>query len=192
MGPLMKKTLGTIFGIALIAIPAFSIARSYEAPFLSCQAQYPVVSVGNAGRFHAVSNVQGPFMWVAEDGDYGVYDAGPQFITPFTRLGIQQVDVVWGSKRATCLVEVVPMPGYGEPYSGPLAPAPIYADGFGGDLAPGFGPNVTLSSAFYPTMPNTGLEPQTFAALAFAVVLLMAAGIALYPHARKAFAIAVR
>lgn len=189
----MKKTLGAFFGIALIAIPAFSIARSYEAPYLSCQAQYPVVSVGNAGRFYAVSNVDGPFMWVAEDGDYGVYDAGNQFITPFTQLGLQQVDVVWGSKRATCVVEVVPMPGYGEPYTGPLAPAPFYGDGFGGDFGVfGPGPNVVLSSAFYPTMPNTGLEPQTFAALAFAVVLLMSAGIALYPHARKAIAIAVR
>lgn len=189
----MKKTLGLVFLAALIAIPALSIARSYEAPVLGCVAAYPAVSLGNAGRFMVVSNTAGPFMWVAESEDYGVYNAGREFVTPFTRLGTQQVTVVWGSKRASCFVDVVPQPGLGEPYVGPQVGQHgdgFYGDGFVGGT--GLGPNVTISSVAYPALPNAGLEPQTFAALAFAVVLLMGSSIALYPHARKAFTVAVR
>lgn len=188
----MKKTLGLVFAAALIGIPAFSIARSYEAPFVSCAATYPVVSLGNAGRFSVVSNAEGPFMWVAESEDYGVYNAGREFVTPFTRLGVQQVTVVWGSKRSSCFVDVVPQPGFGEPYVGPQVGQ--YADGFYGDGfgGAGYGPNVTISSVAYPALPNAGFEPETFAAFAFAVVLLMGTSIALYPHAKKAFTVAVR
>lgn len=189
----MKHLLAIAFGAALVIIPAFGLARtSYVAPYLSCVATYPVVSAGNAGRFHVVTNVDGPFMWVVDSEDYGVYDAGSQFITPLTRLGLQEVTVVWGSKRANCYVEVVPAPGYGEPYTPPAFGG--YPDGYGYNNYDGFGPgpNVTLSSVAYPLLPNAGLEPQTFAAFAFALVLLLGTSIALYPHAKKAFAIVTR
>jgi len=188
----MKKTLAIAFGAALVLIPAFGLARtSYEAPYLSCVATYPVVSLGNAGRFHVVSNVQGPFMWVADSEDYGVYDAGTQFVTPLTRLGLQQVTAVWGSKRANCYVDVVAAPGFGEPYTPPAFGG--YPDGYGyGYEGYGPGPNVTLSSVAYPSLPNAGLEPQTMAALAFAFVLLLGSAIALYSHVRKAFAVVTR
>ena len=181
----MKKTLAAVFGAALVLIPAWGFARTYEAPYLSCVSTYPVVSLGNAGRFHVVTNAAGPFMWVAVGEDYGVPDAGSQFVTPFTHLGYQQVTVVWGSKRASCYVEVVPAPGFGEPYT-----APIFGNQTYGNYGPG--PNVTLSSVAYPSLPNAGFGPQTFAALAFALVLLLGAAIALYPHAKKAFAIVTR
>lgn len=184
----MKKTLALVFAAALIAIPTLGLARTYETPKLGCVAVYPVVSLGNAGRFAVVSNVSGPFMWVAESEDYGVHNAGPEFVTPLTRLGTQQVTVVWGSRRASCFVDVVAQPGLGEPYAGPILGD--YPGGFVGGY--GAGPNVTISSVAYPALPNAGLEPQTFAAFAFAVVLLTGTGIALYPHARKAIAIAVR
>lgn len=184
----MKNILGAIFAAALVALPAWGVARSYEAPYLSCASSYPVVSVGNAGRFHVVTNVQGPFMWVANDEDYGVYDAGVEFVTPFTHTGQQQVTVVWGSKRASCYVDVVPTPGFGEPYAAPVFGGQIYETyGYGG-----YGPNVTLSSVVYPRLPNAGFAPLTTAALAFAIVLLLGAIIALYPHAKKAFAIVTR
>lgn len=191
----MKKTLISGFAVALIAIPGLMVAARYETPFLSCAATYPVVSLGNAGRFQVVTNTNGPFMWVVESEDYAVYDAGPQFVTPFTRLGLQEVTVVWGSKRANCIVEVVPAPGFGEPYTGPALGVLPY-----GDFPPlsdfpsqfGVGPNVTLGSAYYPSLPNAGFEPQTFAAFAFAAVLLIAAGVALHLHVRKAFAIVTR
>ncbi len=182
----MKNILGAIFAAALVLIPAFGAARtSYEAPYLSCVSSYPVVSIGNAGRFHVVTNVAGPFMWVAVDEEYGVPYAGAEFVTPFTHLGQQQVTVVWGSKRANCYVDVVPTPGLGEIYQGLVFGSQDYSNY-------GLGPNVTLSSVAYPRLPNAGLEPQTFAAFAFAVVLLLGAIIALYPYAKKAFTIVTR
>ncbi len=186
----MKRALGAVFAVALVAIPAWGIARtSVELPYLSCVASYPVVSMGFAGRFHVVTNVNGPFMWVATDEDYGVHDAGAEFVTPFTHVGQQQVSVVWGSKRSSCYVEVVPAPGFGEPY---LGQTPIYGGPVHSDYGYSRGPNVTLTSVAYPSLPNAGFEPQTLSSLAFAVVLLLGATIALYPHARKAFAIVTR
>lgn len=176
----MKKALGFLFAAALLGLPGVIVARNYAAPFLSCAAQYPIISLGNAGRFYAVTNVDGPFMWTT--GEYGVYDAGPEFATPFTRLGVERVTVVWGGLRASCHVEVVLAPGFGEPYAPPVVGAGQY----------GPGPNVTLSSTAYPSMPNAGFEPQTFATFAFAGVLLLSGAIALYPHVRKAFAVVTR
>lgn len=185
----MKKALTAVFAAALLALPMLSVARTYEAPYLSCASSYPVVSLGNAGRFHVVSNTNGPFMWVAHSEDYGVYDAGADFITPFSALGVQQVTVVWGSKRASCFVDVVPAPGFGEPYSAPLFGS--YApDAYG--YSDAYGPNVALSSVAYPRLPNAGFEPQTLAAFAFAAALLLGACIALYPHAKKIIAIVAR
>jgi hypothetical protein len=177
----MKHLLAAIFAAALVCIPVVGLARTtYATPYLSCASTYPVVSVGNAGRFNVVTNVNGPFMWVADDEDYGVYNAGSQFITPFTHTGRQQVTVVWGSTRASCFVDVVPAPGYGEPYAAPVFNNQAY------------GPNVTLSSVAYPLLPNTGFEPQTLATFAFALVFLLGTSIALYPHAKKAFTIVTR
>lgn len=185
----MKKALAAAFATALLALPMLGVARTYQAPYLSCASSYPVVSVGNAGRFHVVTNTDGPFMWVAHSENYGVYDAGADFITPFTDVGTQQVTVVWGSKRASCFVDVVLVPGFGEPYSAPLygGYAPD-AYGYGGE----YGPNVVLTSALYPRLPNAGLEPQTLAAFAFAAALLLGAVIALYPHAKKIIAVVAR
>lgn len=183
----MKKILGAVFAAALVLIPAIGLARTYSADalYVACSSSYPTVSVGNAGRFTVVSNVQGLFQWVA--GDYSIVDAGPVFVTPFTRVGPAQVDVVYGSIRSTCYVNVVAAPGYGEPYAPPAFAGPDYGSG-----AYGPGPNVTLSSVVYPRLPNTGFEPQTLASFAFAAVLLLGALIALYPHARKAFAVVTR
>lgn len=185
----MKKALTAAFAATLLALPMLGVARTYEAPYLLCASSYPVVSVGNAGRFHVVTNTDGPFMWVAHSENYGVYDAGTDFVTPFTSAGSQRVDVVWGSKRASCQVDVVPTPGFGEPYSAPL---------FGGYAPDAYGytdahsPNVVLTSALYPRLPNAGLEPQTFAAFAFAAALLLGAFAALYPHAKKIIAAVAR
>jgi hypothetical protein len=183
----MKKILAVIFGAALVLIPAFGLARTYSTDplYVLCNASYPTVSVGNAGRFTVVSNVQGPYQWVAED--YSIVGAGPVFVTPFEHVGRAQVDVVYGSIRSTCYVNVVAAPGFGEPYA-----PPAFSDQYADYGAYGPGPNVTLSSVLYPFLPNTGFEPQTMAAFAFAAVLLLGAAIALYPHARKAFAIVTR
>lgn len=182
----MKHLLATVFALALLLVPALGLARTtYQAPYLACTAAYPVVSVGNAGRFNVVTNANGPFTWVADNEEYSVRDIGSQFVTPFTHVGRQQVTVVWGTTRASCFVSVVPAPGYGEPYTGPA---------FGGQHTTygGYGPNVSLSSVAYPFLPNAGFGPQTLAAFAFATVLLLGAAIALYPYAKKAFVIVTR
>lgn len=185
----MKKSLTAVFAAALITLPMLGLARtSIEAPYLSCVATYPVVSLGNAGRFAVVTNTDGPFMWVADSEDYGVYDAGATFVTPLTKLGTQQVTVVWGNRRASCFVDVVAMPGYGEVYAAPSYGGYVFGDyGYGA-----YGPNVTLTSTVYPRLPRAGVEPQTLAALAFSFVLLLSAIIALYPHAKKIVAVVTR
>ena len=63
-----------------------------------------------------------------------------------------------------------------------------YGNNYGQPLYP------TYSSVVYrsPRFPNTGFAPIDSAQMAFALVLLMGAGIMAYPYARKAFAIAVR
>lgn len=44
---------------------------------------------------------------------------------------------------------------------------------------------VTYTQSYVPTLPNTGFEPISGGALAFAIVLLTAAGIFLFPYVRK-------
>jgi len=168
----MRTSIGLVLFVAALLIPTFVLAReSLESPYLWCAPIYPVVSQGSAGRFEAVTNMPGPYMWVA--GDFGYPDMGPTFVTPMTEPGHQQVTVVKGSRRANCFVEVVPGVGYGEPYNYSFYP--------GNEL------NVVLTAVAYPSMPSAGFGPQNAAALAFALVLLMGSGIALYPHARKTF-----
>ncbi|MDB5225141.1 MAG: hypothetical protein JWL87_93 [Candidatus Adlerbacteria bacterium] len=176
----MLKPILYALALAGLLVPVLTAARtSYVTPELDCAAAYPVVSLGNAGRFTAVATAPGPFMW--STNDLGFVDAGSVFVAPMTELGVQQVTVIWGSRRASCYVEVVPMPGYGEPFS------PSFYQPYDGQ-----GPRVTLTSALYPSWPHAGFAPHNAAALAFAVVLLLGTSIALYPYARQALAAVTR
>lgn len=49
---------------------------------------------------------------------------------------------------------------------------------------PVYTPPVTLQKGYIPALPSTGFPPVSAAALAFAVVLLLGAGVFLYPYAR--------
>ena len=50
---------------------------------------------------------------------------------------------------------------------------------------------LSLVSNYIPALlPNTGFEPLSSAALAFAVVLLLGAGIFVYPYVKKAIVVA--
>ena len=167
--------------LAVVVLPTVALAQIDTADTrLSCAPAYPTVTLGNAGRFVAVTHVAGPFQWVLED--FSVVNAGTVFTTPMHQLGTHKVDVVWGSQRASCYVSVVSTPGYGEPWTYPMYNQPLT----------GPGPNVTLTSVLYPRLPNTGFEPKTAVALATTLVILLAAFIALYPHVRKAFTIVLR
>src|SRR3989344_774592 len=176
----MVTTIGAC--LALLALPfvlgapAAALARTnYEAPYVSCPPACQTVALGGTARFFAVSNTDGPFTWVVED-KYSVRDLDEEFLAPMQESGEHRVAVVWGSKRSYCTVNVVGGYDYQAGYYGYTA-SPL---------------NITLSSIAYPSWPNAGFGPQTYAALAMALVLLLGTGIALYPHAKKAFAIVTR
>lgn len=48
-------------------------------------------------------------------------------------------------------------------------------------------PSIEISSAYIPALPNTGFEPLSASILAFTAVVLIAAGVFVYPYVRKAF-----
>ena len=50
-------------------------------------------------------------------------------------------------------------------------------------------PTVYVTPAYIPRMPNTGFEPQTGAAIAFAAVALIAMAFLFFPYVRKALAV---
>jgi hypothetical protein len=175
----MVKSFGACLALLALAFflgaPATALARTPEAPYVSCTPAYQTVSVGDTARFFAVSNVDGPFAWVVGE-EYSVRDLGSEFYAQMQEPGEQQVAVVWGGRRSYCTVYVVGGYGYQAGYYG-YTNSPL---------------NVTLSAVAYPSWPNAGFGPQTFAGLAFAFVLLLGASIAFYPHAKKAFAIVAR
>lgn len=168
---------------------------------LTCSSAYPTVSIGNLGRFAAVGG-KGAYNWATASDSY--LNSGTLLNTAFMSSGMQTVVVTSGNEVATCSVNVVSEQGYGA-RPGSYIPSgtagnPIYGAPYMGTPGPYVGapgsyagtPDVTLVSNSYPTLPNAGFEPENAAALAFAVVLLLGASIALYPHARKAFAVVLR
>ena len=173
------KSFGSCLALLILCAPAAALARvEYQTPYATCTPAYQTVSVGGVAHFFAESNTNGPYTWVVED-KYSVRDLDAEFFAELKDPGVQRVALVWGSKRSYCTVEV--LSGYGYEYdagySNQYATSPL---------------NITLQSVLYPLWPNAGFGPQTYAALAFALVLLLGVGIALYPHARKAFAIVTR
>ena len=171
----MVKSIGVSLALLALCVPAVAFARdNYEAPYIACTPAYQTVPLGGTARFFAVSNVEGPFAWVVGD-EYSVRDLGTEFYAEMREPGEQQVAVVWGSRRSYCTVLVT---GYG-----------YQAGQYGYANSP---LNVVLTSVAYPSWPNAGFGPHTLAGLAFALVLLLGASIALYPHVRKAFAIVAR
>jgi hypothetical protein len=176
----MRTSVFAVFAVALLLIPAFAWARiAHESPYLACVAAYPVVSLGNAGRFTVDTNVPGPFMWVA--GDWGYPDAETVFVTAMTELGTQQVTVVWGSRRASCYVEVVGYPGYGEP---------VQYGAYGAYTPQGQVPNITLSYVKLSAVPYTG--PATPLGVVLAALLLLGYATLVYRYAGKAIIASVR
>ncbi len=175
----MYKALLTASAIILFASPLAAEAKAERIDLtLDCAPKFQTVSWGDTAAFAAMGNVNGPFEWVTPD--FGVVDAGSVFAVPMTWSGHQQIDVVWGSQRATCYVDVV---------GGPAS----YEQGYDYiDHSYDYGPNVTLSSVLYPYLPHAGFGPANFAAFAFAAVLLMGFALALYPHVRYAFVIVTR
>lgn len=145
-------------------------------PALTCRTDTPTVALGQTARFTALGGAGGTYNWSTPTQNYP--NVGPVLSIAFNQSGMQTVQVTNAAQTATCSVVVTP--SY---YPQPTPPVPTY---------PYPGPQVPPVLTVMPSFPNTGIEPQNGAALAFATVLLLGAAIAGYPYARKAFALAVR
>lgn len=133
---------------------------------LSCRTETPQVGLGQSARFVALGGMGGTYNWNAAGSVFA--NIGPFLTTSFHNSGTHVVTVTSGAQTAACTVNVTniyqPMPG-----------------------------TTSYTSTYYPSFPNTGVAPSVAGAgVAFAVVLLVAFGIALQPYARKAFATALR
>ena len=161
------------------------------APQLTCRTDTPTVGLGQAARFTAIGGVGGTYNWYANGQNFP--NSGPVLTTTFSGSGTQTVQVTNAAQTATCVVTVttnyypqpMPTPTYPAAPQYPNYTYPTYQSGY-----PYAYPTIT--SVAYPRLPNAGFAPLESAQLAFAVVLLMGAGIAAFPYARKAFALAVR
>ncbi len=151
---------------------------------LTCRTDTPTVGLGQQARFSAVGGVGGTYNWYAENQTH--FNVGPVFNKAFGSSGTHTVQVTNAAQTATCVVTVsttyYPQPA---PTNYPQYPSyqyPSYQ----------YPSHQAYPQYTYPRFPNTGFAPIGSAEMAFATVLLMGAGIALYPYARKAFAVAVR
>jgi hypothetical protein len=153
---------------------------SYQ-PSLSCRTDTPTVGLGQTARFTAVGGVGGTYNWTTPTQNYP--NVGPVLTVTFPQSGSQVVGVTNGSQTTYCNITVTntyypypttnTYPTYAQPT---LSVNPVYS----------------YSGYSYPSFPNTGFAPFGATETAFAVVLLMGAGIAVTPYARKAIALAVR
>ena len=144
---------------------------TYQALPLTCRTDTPVVAVGQSARFTAVGGVGGTYNWRTPYNNFP--NSGPVLTTTLEGSGVQSVTVTNASQVATCNV-TVSSSYYPQPTNTFYQEAPYQ------------------TQSYYPRFPNTGFAPSNGAEAAFAVVLLMGAAIAVYPYARKAFALAVR
>ena len=157
---------------------------TYQTPPLTCRTDTPVVSVGQPARFTAVGGAGGTYNWRTPYNNFP--NSGPVLTTVLDGSGVQSVTVTNAAQTATCNV-TVSSSYFQQPISTVTPNYPNY------NTYPVYTqPQPTYTAYAYPRLPNTGLEPIQSAQIAFALVLLVGAAIAVYPYARKSFAIAVR
>ncbi len=163
---------------------------TYQTPPLVCRTDTPIVSVGQPARFTASGGVGGTYNWKTPYNNFP--NSGPVLTTVLDGSGVQSVAVTNAAQTATCNVTVTP--GYfQQPISTVTPTYPTYNPTYPNyNTYPVYTAQPTYTATAYPRLPNTGLEPIQSAQLAFALVLLVGAAIAVYPYARKSFAIAIR
>jgi hypothetical protein len=187
-----------MLALALSALPAAASAQSYYAnyPYYQSGYSYPnynydydynryydrdddvvcvpeqqTVHEGERAYFVAYGG-DGEYDWRADGRTYR--DAGTRFSHVFDDEGTETVRVESDDESDTCRVRVLDRRDY---Y--PYPSYPTYPTSY---TAP-----VTVAATYVPqALPNTGFPPVSSAALAFAVVLLLGAGIVLTPYAKKA------
>lgn len=147
--------------------PSYPYYPGYSAP-LTCSPAFQTVTVGQSITFSATGGEFSQFNWsLSAVPNSTKYNIGRSFTTVLNSPGQQTVTVFNGQQSATCSITVVgyPIPGYSYPQGG---------------MSP-----VTVTPTYIPRFANTGFEPVGAAGVAFAVVLLMAAGFLAYPYVRR-------
>lgn len=185
---------GTQTCVITVNASSYNYSRSYVYPYtyqtppLTCRTDTPVVSVGESARFTASGGIGGTYNWKTPYNNFP--NVGPVLTTVLDGSGVQSVTVTNAAQTATCNVTVTP--GYfQQPISTVTPTYPTYPNY---NTYPVYTAQPTYNATAYPypRLPNTGLEPIQSAQVAFALVLLVGAAIAVYPYARKSFAIAIR
>lgn len=147
-------------------------------PSLSCAPQHQTVGLNQSVRFEAVGGIGGTYNWKTPFDNYP--NVGRVLTTSFNSSGSHLVTVTNGAQSATCEVTVsttyYPTPISTPYYPGYTYPNTIYPYGYGCITNCGY-TTPTVTSSYYPRLPNTGVEPLTVAQLALALTLL--AGVAL-------------
>lgn len=153
--------------LCVITVSSGAGSTAYPVPYpypyantqLVCSPSYQQVAAGQPVTFSAAGGT-GTYSWSSADRTFN--NVGQNLTTTLQTTGAQTVIVSSGSQTATCTVNVI---------------APAGAISY---------PGPTLTPTYVPALPNTGFAPQNGAAFAFASVLLLAAGIFLFPYVRKA------
>lgn len=155
----------TMSGSASYWGPPTPYPYPYYNNTLTCAPAYQTVAADQAVTFSASGGI-GPFNWTTTDRTY--LNVGPTLNTILQTLGSQTVIVSNGTQTATCTVNVV-----------------------SGGVAVTYGtPSVT--STYFPALPNTGFAPQDGATLAFALVMLLGSAVFAFPYVKKTFAVVTR
>ena len=179
----MKKTglCGLAIVLGAVLLPTITFAQSYY-PYdyyqysnnrdrdVECIPEQQTIGEGQTAYFIAYGG-DGDYDWTADGRTYR--DRGTRFAHEFDDKGTERVTVRSDGETATCRVRIVDRSDYYSPYS--IYPAsPIYTQ------------PVNITTTYVPqAMPNTGFPPVSSAAFAFAVVLLLGAGLVLTPYAKK-------
>ena len=173
----------------------YTVVRPYPYPYtgsvpLTCSPAYQTVVLGQAATFFANSD-GGTYNWSTPDRTF--LGTKSTLTTILRSSGVQTVIVSNNTQTATCTVNVVGV-------SAPVVYAPpSYIQPISSSVAGGVYPAQTLSSAYVPALPNTGIEPLSVtlgqgggAPLAFVIVMLGALGILMAPYVRKIIITPVR
>lgn len=145
---------------------------------LSCAPQLQNTIPGKTTTFIA-SGGSGTYNWSTIDRTS--LNVGPVFNTTFQNTGTQAVTVTSNAQTAVCTVNVSSTGGpilYGLPSNiNTVVPGYAYTGGVAASPS-------AVTYGFSPSLPNTGLEPMTSVQIAFALVLLLGAGIFFAPYIR--------
>lgn len=147
---------------------------NYAPVPLTCVPPTQTVNLGQTVTFTAEGGDVSQYNWQTPMRSF--LNIGQTLNVAFTQTGTQYVTVTNDTSTATCTVTVVPG---GAPVSAYVNPYQTQ-------------PEAYVTPTYVPALPNTGVEPQNGAEMAFAVVALAALGLIAAPYVRKAFVIVLR